>query len=440
MKRGRYTAIEGMGEYLGKLFFCIDDLYYRYDMAAGQVEAGYPQPLSAWHFPAEFRSGLDAALNGRGPYAGKAYFFKGGQYLRYDWQRDAVDEGFPASLDAWNLPAEYRTGIDAALNGFGEYEGKCYLFRGDSYLRYDWSTDRVDEGYPSPISAWKLPQGFGPSIDAAVNAPANYQPAPADGAAAPDAYRGKAWFFARGRYLRYDWAADRVDEGFPAPMSAWTLTNPGDGWTLGTLSSRFETGGRGIGTVSSGAGDAGGVSYGSYQMTSQPSGGTVARFIGAAEFPWRDRFAGLVPGTPDFTAQWKALAAEAPEAFFDAQHAFVQRTHYLPLMQRIASDDHLDVSSRSRALQDVVWSTAVQHGPGTPVIHRAMQQLGQPLDLSDAKLDRSLITAVYAERGKRGSDGNLVYFRNNSKAVQDGVARRFQDEERDALRMFDSGP
>jgi LysM repeat protein len=39
-------------------------------------------------------------------------------------------------------------------------------------------------------------------------------------------------------------------------------------FVLGTLSAKYETGGRGPGTVSTGAGDRGGVSYGSYQMAS----------------------------------------------------------------------------------------------------------------------------------------------------------------------------
>src|SRR5882672_5967035 len=58
------------------------------------------------------------------------------------------------------------------------------------------------------------------------------------------------------------------------------------GTTLGDLSSKYETGGRGPGTVSSGIGDAGGVSYGSYQMTSR-NGGTVGRFVSMPDFPWR---------------------------------------------------------------------------------------------------------------------------------------------------------
>jgi LysM repeat protein len=209
-------------------------------------------------------------------------------------------------------------------------------------------------------------------------------------------------------------------------------------WILGSLSSKYETGGRGPGTVSSGRGDAGGVSYGSYQMTSKPRGGTVARFVGDVAFAWQARFAGVNPGSAEFSARWKALATEAPDAFFDAQHAFIKRTHFDPLVRKIAAEDGVDVTLRSPALQDVIWSTAVQHGPNTPVVHRAIQKLGggvpQP---AGRERDRHLIMAIYAERGRRSEAGNLVYFARNSKAVQDGVARRFRDEERDALGMLD---
>jgi hypothetical protein len=97
------------------------------------------------------------------------------------------------------------------------------------------------------------------------------------------------------------------------------------------------------------------------------------------------------------------------------------------------------VTRRSPAVQDVVWSTAVQHGPNTPVVHRAIVAAGgtQSLQPADREHDRRLIVAIYAERGRRSGAGNLVYFARNSKAVQDGVARRFRDEERDALSMLD---
>jgi LysM repeat protein len=210
-------------------------------------------------------------------------------------------------------------------------------------------------------------------------------------------------------------------------------------WILGSLSSKYETSGRGPGTVSTGIGDAGGVSYGSYQMTSRPNGGTVARFIAEPDFPWRARFAGLTPGTADFSAQWRALATETSDAFFAAQHAYIQRTHFDPLVRKIATEDGLQVLARSQALQDVVWSTAVQHGPNAPVVHRAVVALGggRAVEPASRDNDRKLIVAIYAERGRRDPDGALAHFRRNSQRVQESVAQRFIDEQRDALAMLD---
>jgi murein DD-endopeptidase MepM/ murein hydrolase activator NlpD len=201
---------------------------------------------------------------------------------------------------------------------------------------------------------------------------------------------------------------------------------------LGELSAKYETGGRGPGTVSTGSGDPGGVSYGSYQMATKM--GTVARFVGQAGFPWAQDFQGLTPGTAPFTASWKRIAAAETEAFQRAQHEFIKKTHYDLLAAKILTDDGLDVNTRSRALQDVVWSTAVQHGGATPIVHRAI--LNCAAKPADANFDEQLIRAVYAERGRKKPDGNLAYFSKSSPSVQSGVAKRFRNEEQDALAML----
>lgn len=201
---------------------------------------------------------------------------------------------------------------------------------------------------------------------------------------------------------------------------------------LGELSAKYETGGRGPGTVSTGSGDPGGVSYGSYQMATKM--GTVARFVGQAGFQWAKDFQGLAPGTAPFTACWKRIAAAETAAFQSAQHAFIKKSHYDLLAAKILTDDALDVNTRSRAVQDVVWSTAVQHGGGTPIIHRAIGNCtAKP---ADANFDEQLIRAVYAERGRKKPDGNLAYFSKSSPSVQAGVAKRFKNEEQDALAML----
>ena len=106
-----------------------------------------------------FTGGLDAALDGSGPHSGKAYFFKGDQYVRWDWATDKADPGYPKSIAEWNLPSGFTGGFDAALNGGGPYSGKAYIFKGNQYVRWDWATDKVDPGYPKSIAEWNLPTG-----------------------------------------------------------------------------------------------------------------------------------------------------------------------------------------------------------------------------------------------------------------------------------------
>jgi len=201
---------------------------------------------------------------------------------------------------------------------------------------------------------------------------------------------------------------------------------------LGILSAKYETGGRGPGTVSSGAGDPGGVSYGSYQMATKT--GTVKSFVTQSSFPWRQDFQNLAPGTADFSACWKRIATNQTDAFQKCQHEYIKQTHYDRLVAKILSEDSLDVNTRSSALQNAVWSTAVQHGPGTPIVHRACGNVSSKP--TDPQYDEQLIRAIYAERGRKKPDGNLAYFGKSSPSVQTGVANRFKYECQDALAML----
>jgi murein DD-endopeptidase MepM/ murein hydrolase activator NlpD len=201
---------------------------------------------------------------------------------------------------------------------------------------------------------------------------------------------------------------------------------------LGALSAKYETGGRGPGTVSTGAGDRGGVSYGSYQMASKL--GVATRFVKQDNFPWLNDFQNLKAGTAEFTTCWKRIAKNETDAFQKAQHDFIKKTHYDLLVAKIINDDGLDVNSRCHALKDVVWSTAVQHGGATTIVHKALARV--KCEKNDPSFDELVIRAIYAERGKTKPDGSLAYFSRNSPNVQKGVANRFRNELKDALAML----
>jgi len=226
-------------------------------------------------------------------------------------------------------------------------------------------------------------------------------------------------------------AAAAAPPSKPAPESAGAL-GAALAAELGILSAKYETGGRGPGTVSSGAGDPGGVSYGSYQMATKT--GTAKRFVTQSSFPWLQDFQNLTPGTSDFSACWKKIATNQTDEFQKCQHEYIKKTHYDLLVAKILSEDSVDINTRSNALQNVVWSTAVQHGPGTPIVHRACGTLS--CKQTDPQYDEQLIRAIYAERGRRKPDGNLAYFGKSSPSVQTGVANRFKNELQDALKML----
>ncbi|WP_309890721.1 LysM peptidoglycan-binding domain-containing protein [Archangium sp.] len=198
---------------------------------------------------------------------------------------------------------------------------------------------------------------------------------------------------------------------------------------LGILSRTYESKGE-PGTVSSGVGDAGGVSYGTYQLATET--GTAKEFVGflKGKYPtYHSALSGKTPGSSAFSEAWKKLAAKDPKGFFNVQHDFIKATHYDPIVAEIKSTTGLDVTTRSKTLQDVAWSTAVQHRHASDNIFSKALAGRDPKTLSD----EVLIKAVYAERGRRNTKNQLVYFTNNPQKTQESVAKRFVAEQKDAL-------
>src|SRR5688572_2393177 len=161
---------------------------------------------------------------------------------------------------------------------------------------------------------------------------------------------------------------------------------------LGKLSEKYESGGRGPATVSTGVGDRGGVSYGTYQLASKI--GRADQFV-KKHHP--DEFKGLKGGTPEFTRRWKELAAADPKGLHAREHAFIKETHYDPQVRKLKKELNLDVTKRSFVFRDVVWSTAVHHGPNTDVITQAAKSLTAGGKKLDDVPDADLIRAIYAE-------------------------------------------
>ena len=197
------ASVNGGGPFAGKCYFFKGDKYIRYDWATDKADAGYPAKISdGWkNMPVGFTGNFDDAVNGQGPFAGKCYFFKGDKYIRYDWATDKADAGYPKKIsEGWgNMPSGFTGNFDAIINGNGPFAGKCYFFKGDSYIRYDWKNDCVDSGYPKKIAEnWiGLPTGYTSGFNTALEGDKQFST--------------KGYFFKGDYYIRYNWNEDRAE-------------------------------------------------------------------------------------------------------------------------------------------------------------------------------------------------------------------------------------
>jgi hypothetical protein len=204
---------------------------------------------------------------------------------------------------------------------------------------------------------------------------------------------------------------------------------------LGGLSMFYETGfhpgqeGLAAARVSTGVGDPGGVSYGAFQLSSHPPAANrpsqVQDFLNHEGAQWATQLNGD-PTAPngDFGTAWKAAAQSQPDAFFDAQNRYIARTHFDPVVAQVKRQTGLDVTSRSPAVQDVVWSMAVQHGAAPTLVAEAVNGLKGVMPPEDPGYDRALINKLY--------DVRTDYVAAHHYPVSPS---RYPSERRDALRM-----
>ena len=193
--------------------------------------------------------------------------------------------------------------------------------------------------------------------------------------------------------------------------------------SIGAISAYFESGGRGPGTVSSGKGDRGGVSYGTHQLASKT--GTLQKYLNNSKYG--KEFNGLVPGSEPFNAKWKEIAAREPKEFAEDQETFIKKTHYLPQVNKLESSG-LKVTERTPALQSAVYSAAVQFGPGTGLIQNALSAN----NVDHNAPDEQIIKSIYDYKKKN----NDRLFKSSSEAVRKGTLNRAVNEENMVLKKL----
>lgn len=166
---------------------------------------------------------VDAAMNWGD---GKVYLFRGTDYARYDIEADRQDAGYPKTI------AGHWTGVDAGWVGDGidaavnPGNGRAYFFKGTEYVVIDWQTKTQVGGPLSIAENWP---GLGGPYDAAWT---NAAPAPSGGGT-PAGSSGAADFYRR--YHEYA-ETSQTETGVPALVtlgqaaleSGWGRHAPGN--------------------------------------------------------------------------------------------------------------------------------------------------------------------------------------------------------------------
>ena len=213
-----------------------------------------------------------------------------------------------------------------------------------------------------------------------------------------------------------------------------------EGWTLGQTSEKYESGGKGPGVINdyngAAGGDLGGASYGTYQLASylpatmstgraRPSAknSPVLQFIANSKF--KDKFAGLTPATAAFAAKWKEIASQYTADFKEDQHEYIKRKYYDVAIANLQRRN-LDLSKYGPAVQDLIWSGAVQLGPGN--IKPFTETLAGKSELTD----KDIVNIV--SEWKINSVDTL--FASSSDNIKAGVKSRYQSEKKALLALI----
>lgn len=195
---------------------------------------------------------------------------------------------------------------------------------------------------------------------------------------------------------------------------------------LGKISSKYEVGEKGNGGfISTGAGDFGGKSYGLPQFTSKGGGASANSFVSSLKGTAFEQFftgAGKA-GTKSFDDAWKKAYQSDPRGFTKLQQGYAYRNNVEPYINKVKKQHGIDFN-RSRALQELAFSTAIQLGPSG-----GMTVLG---GINSMMTDEQIIKQVYAnkrnnvEKNFKSSPALWNSLRNN----------RFKTEEKDLLELL----
>lgn len=185
---------------------------------------------------------------------------------------------------------------------------------------------------------------------------------------------------------------------------------------LGFISGEFESGGN-PGVI---AKDNIGYAYGAWQMNSRV--GLLKPFLETLKGDSRfENLTKLTIDSKEFQNEWARVAKEYPSEFLEKQHQFIEDTKFKPVLNFARSHG---LNTTNRAVQEALWSQAVQHGEkgNKIIILNAIKKIGKSNNPQD------IVRALYSARSEYINGLSTL---DDSLKVQ--INKRYQQESAKAL-------
>lgn len=192
---------------------------------------------------------------------------------------------------------------------------------------------------------------------------------------------------------------------------------------LGALSQAYEGD---PGEVGGGSGG----SYGSWQIIAANMPDFLENYLvnSNPEYYRRLKAAGPV-GSESFNDEWRSIGESDPDGFREDQRKYIAATHYATQVNKVRSETGLDITQQSRAVQEAVWSAAVQQGPHNSVIVNAINRAGGAGSFNMSEESQAkLLKAIYETR--KG------YTANDEGVDPSRLIERYNNELKDALSIL----
>lgn len=196
---------------------------------------------------------------------------------------------------------------------------------------------------------------------------------------------------------------------------------------IGYYVAEFESGDKGPAMISSGKGDAGGVSFGTYQLASYKQSVTTK-----GDLPkfWNKYYASQYPGVSPgdnaaFKSAWTSAVNANPTQFQQNEVSFMYDAYYRPIRNDLISSIGLDPDTQSRGFQELCWAMSIQFGSKS-----AANKISTALGSNWKSMTQQ---AMIEKVSNYIADNVGTFFKSSSKDVQKGVADRYRNRQKNKL-------